>query len=162
MNDNRNMILAIVLSALVLLGWSYLSEHCFPTAARRPSEVENGKVEPVAAAAGRSRPPMRPQAIRDRTVVLRRNPARADRDAAASQGSINLKGARFDDLVLVRQRETHRQEFAAGPPAVAGRAPGTPISPSFGWTGEGVAAPDANTRLDGQRAGADPGQAGDA
>ena len=35
------------------------------------------------------------------------------------QGSINLKGAQIDDLVLVKQRTDHRQEFAAGEVAVA-------------------------------------------
>ena len=29
-NDTRNMILAIVLSALVLFGWGFLSERFFP------------------------------------------------------------------------------------------------------------------------------------
>ena len=30
-NDTRNMVLAIALSALVLLGWGLLSERFFPT-----------------------------------------------------------------------------------------------------------------------------------
>ena len=53
-NDNRNMLLAIVLSALVLLGWSLLSEKFFPTAGPQTQQVENGKVE----ARRRSRKPI--------------------------------------------------------------------------------------------------------
>ena len=33
MNDSKNLVLAVVLSALVLLGWSWLAETYFPTAA---------------------------------------------------------------------------------------------------------------------------------
>ena len=39
MNDNKNMILAIALSALVLLGWSFLSERFMPS--NPPPKVEN-------------------------------------------------------------------------------------------------------------------------
>ena len=54
MNDNRNMLLAIVLSAFVLIGWSLLSDKFFPTAGPQTQQVENGKVKPASAAAGRA------------------------------------------------------------------------------------------------------------
>ena len=38
MNDHRNMILAIVLSAIVLIGWGFLSERFLPTA--NPPEAD--------------------------------------------------------------------------------------------------------------------------
>ena len=44
MNDNKNLILAVVLSALILLGWSFLSNKFVPQ--NPPPKVENGKVEP--------------------------------------------------------------------------------------------------------------------
>ena len=47
MNDNRNMLLAIVLSALVLIGWSFLSDAFFPTAGPQTQQVEKGKVRPA-------------------------------------------------------------------------------------------------------------------
>ena len=71
MNDNRNMILAIVLSALVLLGWSLLSDKLLPDrqsadAARSRTARSSRLPQPQR----RSRPPTRPQAIRDRAIVL--------------------------------------------------------------------------------------------
>ena len=104
MNDNRNMLLAIVLSAIVLIGWSLLSDTFFPTAGPQTQQVENGKVkatpQPQADPAADA-----PQAIRAREVVLGETP-RLKIETPRLAGSINLKGARFDDLVLVRQRET--------------------------------------------------------
>ena len=47
MNDNRNMILAIVLSALVLIGWSLVSDRLLPTASPPTAKVENGKLRPL-------------------------------------------------------------------------------------------------------------------
>ena len=44
MNENKNLILAIALSALVLHGWGFLSEKFMP--ANPPPKVEKGKVVP--------------------------------------------------------------------------------------------------------------------
>src|SRR5689334_14266582 len=98
------MLLAIVLSAFVLIGWSLLSDKFFPTAGPQTQQVEKGKVQPVpqpqADPAADS-----PQALRARAVVLAETP-RLKIDTPQLTGSINLKGARFDDLDLVTQRET--------------------------------------------------------
>ena len=103
MNDNRNMILAIVLSALVLIGWSLVSDRLLPTAGPPTSRVEDGKVKPLPQPQA-SPAPDTPQAMRNRAVVMRDTP-RVLVDTPSLKGSINLKGARFDDLVLVRQRD---------------------------------------------------------
>jgi len=42
-NDNRNMILAIVLSALVLFGWSAITNYYFPAANPPATQTEKGK-----------------------------------------------------------------------------------------------------------------------
>ena len=142
MNDNRNMLLAIVLSALVLIGWSLVSDRLFPTAGPQTVRVEDGKTKPVAQPAalpgGNA-----PQAIRARDVVIGETP-RVRILTPSLAGSINLKGARFDDLVLARQRET----LAANSPPVRLLSPAGASGAyfaNFGWTGQGVAAPDANT-----------------
>src|SRR5919112_880130 len=72
-------------------------------------------------------------------IVLSATP-RVRIETHALQGSINLKGARIDDLVLLRER----QSIAADSPPVRLLSPaGAPAAffAGFGWTGEGVAAP---------------------
>src|SRR5687767_6299461 len=96
------MILAIVLSALVLIGWSYLSDLWFPVAQPQTERVENGQAKPVAPPPGSA---SAPQALRARSAVI----ASSSRVRFATQsvsGSINLTGARIDDLVMLRQRAT--------------------------------------------------------
>ena len=73
MNDNKNMILAIALSALVILGWGLVSEYWFPAANPPVTKVEKGREVPVA------RPQAdptadSPAAIRDRRIVLAETP----------------------------------------------------------------------------------------
>ncbi|HYI64231.1 MAG TPA: membrane protein insertase YidC [Allosphingosinicella sp.] len=142
MNDNKNMILAIVLSALVLLGWGFLSESFFPVANPPATKIEKGRQVPVArpeadpAADG-------PRALRDRRIVLAETPRVAIRTPRLA-GSINLKGARIDDLVLT----TEREGIGANSPPIrlfspAG-APGAYYG-EFGWLGQGVAAPGPDT-----------------
>ncbi len=142
MNDNRNMILAVVLSALVLVGWSMLADRWFPAAAPQTQQVDNGKVEPA------PRPKDAPQAdtpatIRARGVVLAESPRLQIRTPSV-QGSINLKGARFDDLELVR----HRLTIDPSSPPVRLLSPGgtrDAYFAGFGWVGQGIATPDANS-----------------
>ena len=142
MNENKNMLLAIALSALVLIGWSLLSDRFFPTAGPQTQQVENGKVKPVpqpqAAPAADA-----PGAIRKREVVLAETP-RVRIETPSLKGSINLKGARIDDLVLVEQRETIAKD---SPPVRLLSPAGAPLAyfAQFGWTGQGVAVPDANS-----------------
>ncbi|MCY7398608.1 MAG: membrane protein insertase YidC [Sphingomonas bacterium] len=140
--NNRNMLLAIVLSAMVLLGWSLLSDRYFPTATPQTQRVDNGNVRPVPQP-GVVPGANAPQAIRARTVVIGETP-RVRIATPSLAGSINLKGARFDDLVLVRQREA----ISPTSPAVRLLSPAGATGAyfaNFGWTGQGVAAPDANT-----------------
>jgi YidC/Oxa1 family membrane protein insertase len=139
-NDNRNMLLAIVLSAIVLLGWSLLSERFFPTPASPTHQVDKGKATSVPQATPAADAL---QAIRPRETVLGETP-RLKIETPRLAGSINLKGARFDDLVLVRQRDTIDPK---SPPVRLLSPAGTKDSyfAQFGWSGQGVAAPDANS-----------------
>ncbi len=142
MNDNRNMLLAIVLSALVLIGWSFLSDKFIPTAGPQAQQVEDGKVRPVPQPTADPAADA-PQAIRARAVVLAETP-RVRIETPSLQGSINLKGARIDDLVLVGERETIAKD---SPPVRLLSPAGASDSyfAQFGWAGEGVAVPDANS-----------------
>ena len=139
MNDNRNMILAIVLSALVLVGWSYLAEYWFPVAQPQTQKVENGKVKPVE----------RPEAdvpasatVRPVTAALTESPRLRIRTPRL-EGSINLKGARFDDLVMIAHRQTIDRK---SPPVRLLSPAGTSEAyfAGFGWVGQGIKAPDSN------------------
>ena len=140
MNDNRNMILAIVLSALVLLGWTLLSDKIMPTPAKQPAKVE--KTQPNAAqTAGPAHVQPKMQSQAQALAVSPRVQVRTP----SLQGSINLKGARFDDLVLLKQR------VAIEPTSPAVRllspvgAPGAYYA-SFGWTGQGLDVPGPDTQ----------------
>ena len=142
MNDNRNMILAIVLSALVLFGWSFLSDRWFPTAAPPSTKTVDGKQ--VALPKPQADPTADgPAAIRDRGLVLAETP-RLQIATPRLQGSINLKGARIDDLVLT----THRESLAKNSPPIRLLSPrGTRDAyfATFGWSGDGVTVPGPDT-----------------
>ena len=60
------------------------------------------------------------------------------------QGSINLKGARIDDLVLLRERQTIDKNSPPVRLLSPAGAPGANFA-SFGWTGDGIAAPGPDT-----------------
>jgi YidC/Oxa1 family membrane protein insertase len=47
LNDSKNLILAVALSALVLLGWTWAANKYFPAANPPSTKVVNGKQQPV-------------------------------------------------------------------------------------------------------------------
>src|SRR5918997_7018316 len=136
------MILAIVLSAIVLFGWSFISERWFPTANEPSTKIVEGKqvavpkpqADPTADA---------PVALRNRALVLAETP-RVRIETPRLRGSINLRGARIDDLVLTR----HTESMAAKSPPIRLFSPsGAPDAyfGGFGWTGQGLTLPGPNT-----------------
>jgi YidC/Oxa1 family membrane protein insertase len=134
------MILAIVLSALVLFGWSALSDRFFPTANPPSTKIVNGKPVPL------PKPEALPEAappIRNRAVVLAESP-RVRIDTPRLQGSINLKGARIDDLTLTTYRQTIKKD---SPPIRLLSPAGTEDAyfAGFGWSGEGLILPGPDT-----------------
>ncbi|MEP9401498.1 membrane protein insertase YidC [Sphingomonas sp. VNH70] len=140
-DDQKNFLLFAVLAALVLFGWPYLANTFFPAANPPVAKVEDGKAKPVA------NPSADPaadsvNAIRDRALVLRETP-RIAIETPSVRGSINLRGGRIDDLVLLRHKET----IAADSPPVRLLSPsGTADAyfAQFGWSGTGVTAPPAD------------------
>lgn len=142
MDNQRNLILAIVLSALVLFGWQTISNRFFPVAKPAVTRIEGGK-ETVLPQPGADPAADTAKAIRSRALVLRETP-RIVIDTPKLAGTINLKGARIDDLVLKAYRET----VARNSPPIRLLSPaGSPASyyAGFGWTGDGVDAPGPNT-----------------
>jgi YidC/Oxa1 family membrane protein insertase len=141
-NEQRNLIMALVLSALVLFGWTLLSDRFAPTANQPSTTVVNGKSVPLPNPA--TPVATGPQVTKDRAIVLAQTP-RVKIAAPRLAGSINLKGAQIDDLVLTTQRET----IDKNSPPVRLFSPdgsGDAYFAGFGWTGTGIAAlPDANT-----------------
>ena len=102
--DRRNFILFAVIAAVILIGWQWGQHRFFPAANPPATQVVNGKSRPVANP-GADPTADSPAATRSRAVVLAESP-RVVIDTPALHGSINLKGARIDDLVLKRHKET--------------------------------------------------------
>ncbi len=148
------MIVAVLLSALVLIGWTYVSEIYFPApkpvtpavtaAATAPADatapLATGAAAPVVTG-GSAPAAVAAATIADRGRVLAASP-RVAIDTPRLQGSINLKGARFDDLVL----PTYRVTIAKDSPPVRLLSPSGTADAyfgQFGWTGAGAPPADA-------------------
>jgi len=121
--ENRNMILAIVLSAIVLFGWQYF--FALPQVEKNKREAQQTQqVQPgqpqQQAQPGTSTPPVpgtpaahgnapvspaAPAAAMSREAALAASP-RVQIDTTHIKGSIALKGARIDDVRLATYHET--------------------------------------------------------
>jgi YidC/Oxa1 family membrane protein insertase len=134
-NDSKNMILAVVLSALVLLGWTWAANKYFPTANPPSTKIEDGKQQPLPQPQAQPTAAA-PKALQSRAAVIGSTP-RVRIQTPSLAGSINLKGARIDDLVLVRQRATIAKDSPPVRLLSPLGAPGAYIA-SFGWTGPGA------------------------
>lgn len=146
--DKRNIILATLLAALILFGWPYVTDYFLPTppaSASATPATAPGTV-PAASPAGAPAPAANPAASAGPVPVARAvaSGARVPIATPRLAGSINLTGARIDDLVLV----DYKQTIARDSEPVRLFAPGNTSSPYFagvGWSGAGLAAPTADT-----------------
>lgn len=141
MNNQRNLILAVVLSGALLFGWDFAMGRIYP----EPVVTEQSAAAQPVTAAGVAGGPAIAAAdmVQDLDEALA-SEGRVKIDAPEVAGSINLTGARIDDIVL----KTHRQsvEKDSGPVRLFAPA-GTENQQfaQFGWVGEGVSLPDATT-----------------
>ncbi len=121
MIENRNTILAVILSGLVLIAWQYF--YNIPTmekqrAAQQAELAQKQAANPAATPANPSATPATPgtQAtipggpaaavpVQSRATVIAASP-RVKIDTPSISGSISLTGARIDDVALVKYRET--------------------------------------------------------
>src|SRR5690348_7352751 len=161
MTDNKNTILAIALSALVLLGWQYFFAGPQDKARQEQLQAQQQK-QPSAPATSPNTQSVQPQSAppqvpgqagapagatpAERAAVLASSP-RVTIATDSVQGSIALKGGRIDDLSLVKFRETVDPK---SPPIVLLSPSGTadPFYAEFGWTsaaGSGAKVPTADT-----------------
>src|SRR6185437_7296726 len=160
MLDNRNTIIAIILSGLVLIAWQYF--YNVPQMERQRAEQQKHAelVKPPAKPNSSASPSSTPQtANTPPAVTSTANAPVVSRDAALAatprvkietpslEGSISLKGARIDDLSLVKFHETVDPK---SPPIVLYSPSGSaePYYAEFGWvpaSGAKVRLPDQNT-----------------
>ena len=141
-NDRQNFVLFAVIAALILFGWPLIQGRFFPTAAPPATKIENGQSKALPA------PSADPtadgaRAIRDRSIVLAETP-RIRIETPTLAGSINLKGARIDDLVLKNYKETVAKNSA---PIRLLSPAGAPQSyfAGFGWRAQGLQPPGPDT-----------------
>jgi YidC/Oxa1 family membrane protein insertase len=159
MTDNRNTILAVILSGLVLLGWQYFFNIPQMEKQRAAQQAEQAQKQaqtpgqapaatPAQPGAAPGTAPSTPAAatVQSRETVLAAGP-RIKIDTPRITGSIALKGGRIDDVALSQYRETVDPKS----PAVVLFSPSGTAKPyyaEFGWVGAaGTAAklPDAAT-----------------
>jgi YidC/Oxa1 family membrane protein insertase len=164
MTDSKNTILAIVLSAVVLIGWQYFfglpqlkkqqeiaqqqqqaQQAAPPQQQQQQQQAQQPPVSP------RTGAPAAPQAAApaaaapmSRDAALAQSP-RVPIETPSISGSIALKGGRIDDVSLNKYRETVDPKS----PAIILLSPsgtGDPFYAEFGWVGDGkTKVPDANT-----------------
>jgi YidC/Oxa1 family membrane protein insertase len=164
MSDNRNTILAVILSGLVLIGWQYFfnipqmekqraqsqmqAELAKPMPQTEPGGAtpQTGAAPTPSANAPAVNQPASAAVVVSRDTAIAASP-RIKIDTPRLSGSISLKGARVDDLSLVQFRDT----VDPTSPAIVLFSPSNTAAPyyaEFGWvaaSGSTVKIPDQNT-----------------
>ena len=119
MLENKNLILAVVLSVAILFVFQFLTQMLYPQRAPVPSSPETqtsrpispGTAPPAAVPGSGIAPPgtetglAAPSAVQSHAQVLAQTP-RIRINTPALHGSITLVGGRIDDVTLARYRET--------------------------------------------------------
>ena len=142
-NDNRNFIMFAVLAVLLLFAWPLVMNRIMPPANPPVTKIEGGKtqVQPSPGAPNAASP----GSIRDIKAVLGETAAqRVPIDTPTLKGSINLKGARIDDLLLTQYKDTIDKN---SPPIRLLSPAGTAGAyfAEFGWQDTGIKPPSPDT-----------------
>jgi YidC/Oxa1 family membrane protein insertase len=167
MTDQKNTILAIVLSAIVLIAWQYFvglpqmekqKQEAQLKAQQQQQQVQTPGQQPAqgtpsggtAAKPGAAPTPGQPSGVPgqqlSREAAIKASP-RIAIETPSLRGSVSLKGAQIDDLVLTKYHETVDK---SSPPVVLLEPQGAPhpFYAEFGWVGGAgatIKAPDSNT-----------------
>jgi YidC/Oxa1 family membrane protein insertase len=147
LDNQRNLIFAVVLCGLLLLGWDFVVGRIYP----EPAQTEVSVAKPAAEhpkvkrtrEGGLTDAAEIAEEARDLTSALA-TAGRVPIDGPDVAGSINPVGARIDDVSLKDHRQT--VEKNSGPVRLFSPS-GTPAQQfaQFGWAGDGVKLPDART-----------------
>ncbi len=136
MDDQKNFLIAIVLSLAILFGFQYF----FPltSSKKEPPSQAPQVAQPIATS-----PDMVYQSL-SREEALQIAPHRLIIQSGSVKGSINLEGALLDDLTLVKYRETINPQ---SPEIVLLSPKSTPHAyyARFGWAGSQGILPDEKT-----------------
>jgi YidC/Oxa1 family membrane protein insertase len=176
MTDQKNTILAIVLSALVLIVWQYFvgmpqmekqrqeaqqkaQQQQQPSTVPTPQQQGQPGTVPVPGQPGVTPPPGQPTAPTAPGVQLSREAAlagspRVKIETPRISGSVSLRGGRIDDISLTQYRETVDPKSPAIELLSPSGAP-HPFYAQFGWstaTGAPAPASDALWRQEGSGA----------
>jgi YidC/Oxa1 family membrane protein insertase len=168
MTDHKNTILAIVLSAAVLIAWQFFfgipqmekqkaaqqaaqqqtTQHTSPAQPGQPTATPTPNATPAPGGVpgvGQA-PAAAPTTAQSRSAALAASP-RIKIETPNITGSIALKGGRIDDIALVKYRETVDKNS----PAIVLLSPSGSADPfyaQFGWTaaaGTSTKLPNADT-----------------
>ena len=146
MDDQKNLLLAVVLTGIVLIGWQYFFavpqlEKQKQIAQQQTQQQQTPAPDAQPGAPAQTAPGAVPQApalpgtaqTLTREAALAASP-RVDIATPRLSGSLALKGGRIDDLALVRYRET---VDPSSPPIELLAPSGSPhpYYAEFGWTG---------------------------
>jgi YidC/Oxa1 family membrane protein insertase len=142
-DDHRNMLIALVLTVLVIIGWKVLYEN--PRQEQLAAyKAQQEALKPATPAPSAITPHSTAGILhQSRSDALKANP-RVRIASHTLHGSINLKGARLDDLTLAQYRETVKKD---SPEVVllSPRIKGDGYFAEFGWAGANVTLPTNET-----------------
>jgi YidC/Oxa1 family membrane protein insertase len=152
-NNQRNIIMAVVLTALILFGWDAAMKHYYPQA-EKPRPVASAPSNATSPDPQASTKPTREGGLTsDADIALEASdlktslasPGRVPIAAPGLSGSINPQGTVIDDLTA--NRHTAAVTKGSGPARVFSPA-GTPAQQfaQFGWSGTGIDLPNTQTR----------------
>ncbi|MEM1051450.1 MAG: membrane protein insertase YidC [Pseudomonadota bacterium] len=121
MDNQRNLLLAVLLSGLLILGWDIGMRYFYPAppepvvADAKPDVPESNRAASTAIAEGGTGDVSEPVVAEDQTGPVELEaaltaPTRLEIDAPRVAGSINLVGARLDDLVLKDYQATTAED----------------------------------------------------
>tara|TARA_B100000378_G_scaffold247447_1_gene219591 strand:+ start:45880 stop:47652 length:1773 start_codon:yes stop_codon:yes gene_type:complete len=150
LENQRNILVALVLVALLLFGWDSAMQYFYPqpaVEAQNAAQAAADADEPAPRGRNREGGLTSAADIEEEERDLETQLADAGRVAIAApavEGSINPVGARIDDLTLTRHRQTVDRD---SPPVRLFSPNGTPAQyfTQFGWVGEGVSVPGPDT-----------------